>query len=159
MARIDGDKVEHWEVSEVTFDRPRRIMWNRWGEPHEVPIDPVSLLDWVSQGWTMHEPLHPEERPRAKKMRDGSIFEYSQGAADPTPAEKRRMVEGRDRAAGTPAAPASPVATYYSPQGDKFENWPADPASVKQYLELGFSLTPPAKTTRRRTQLKVVESA
>lgn len=150
----NGDEVEHGEVSEVWFTRPYRTMWNPFGEPHEVPTDQANLIDLLLQGWTMIAPEHPRERPQGKLMRNGSIFYYEDSAKEVSDVERRRMERDPSTVMAQTQAPA-PTATYYSPQGDKLEGLPADPESMAKYLELGLSLTPPAKTPARR-RLKAV---
>lgn len=148
----NGDEVEFGEVADVWFDRPYRTMWNPYGEPHEVPTDQANLIDLLLQGWTMIPPEHVREKPRGKKMKNGSIFYYDDAAKDVSEVERRRME--RDPSQVMTAAGAPVTATYYSPQGDKLE-LPADPESMKGYFELGFSLTPPSKT-RGRAKLRAV---
>ena len=36
-------------------------------------------------------------------------------------------------------------ATYYKPNGEAMPNLPADPYSMRHYLRLGFTLTPPIR--------------
>lgn len=150
--KIDGDKVAHGEVKEVWFDRPYRTMWNRFGEPSEMPADQVNLLDLLQQGWTMYEPPpeRVEQRPTGKLMRNGSIFEFGATAQDVSAAERARIERNPSVSTGA----VTPTATYYSPQGDKFEGWPADPESIRQYFALGFSLTPPATPAKASGRAK-----
>ncbi len=152
--RGDGDQIEHGEVAEVWFDRPYRTMWSPYGDAHEVPTDQANLIDLLLQGWTMIAPEHPRERPTGKLMRNGSTFYYQDATRDVSEVERRRMDRDPSTVMAQTHAP-TPTATYYSAQGDKFEGWPADPASIKEYLALGFSLTPPSRT-RGRAKLKVV---
>lgn len=158
--KIDGDKVAHGEVQEVWFDRPYRTMWNRYGEPHEMPTDQNNLIDLLLQGWTMYDPPNPAEKPRAKLMRDGTIFDYGLTSQDVSDVERARMNRNPSVSTGM----VTPTATYYSAQGDKFEGWPADPESIRQYLDLGFTLSPPATPAKasgraKPTRLRVLKEA
>jgi hypothetical protein len=142
--KINGDQVEYHSV-DVFYDRPYRTMWNRYGEPHEMPADSSNLIDLLSSGWTIYEPPNPQPKPTAKLMRDGSIYDFGTSARDVSSVEQARM----DRNPSVSTGAVTPTATYYSEQGDKFEGWPADPESIRQYQELGFSLRPPARSPGR----------
>ena len=125
--------------SSLADDRPWRIYYNRYGESRRFPADPVQFQILTEQGWTVTKPRRPAVRPRQMKMRDGSIFDLNSAGNDVSEAESYRMQKVPNGQANT-----GPTATYYSQNGDVLPNLPADPASMKAYLELGLSLTPPA---------------
>lgn len=123
----------------LTDNRPWRVYYNRFGESRRLPADPVQFQLLTEQGWTVTKPRSPAKKPLTQKMRNGSIYEFNSASQEPTSAEWAKFNGG--------AAQVSvvPTATYYSQQGDVLPNLPADPASMKAYLEMGLSITPPAK--------------
>ena len=123
--------------STLTDDRPWRVYYNRFGESRRFPADPVQFQILTEQGWTIHKPRKAAAKPRTMKMRDGSIYDFGSTAAEPTSSELAKFNGG-----GTQST--APTATYYSQHGDILPNLPADPASMKAYLEMGLSITPPA---------------
>lgn len=148
--KIDGDKVAHGEVKSVTYNRPYRTYWNRYGESAEMPADPIQLMILMEQGWLLHKPTHIEKKPKFQVMKNGSRFEFSESAQEPTEAEVAKFNK-------TPTAPVSqaPTATYYTAEGTPLPNLPADPASMADYLKSGLSLNPPqsAKASGKVVQL------
>jgi hypothetical protein len=137
----NGDEQEVGLVEEVYYDRSYRTLYNRWGDAHRVPSDPVTLSDLLQQGWTTSKPAHPEERPVGKQMADGSIFYYNTASQETSEVEIARI----NRNPSEMGKAAGPTATYYNTNGDAFGPWPADPESLKGYMEIGFTLTAPAK--------------
>lgn len=134
----DGENVAWAGLKEFKYDRPYRTYWNRYGETAYMPADPANLISFMEQGWTLFKPTHPEEKPTQQRMKDGTIFELAGASADLSDVERARI----NRTPGE-AKQAVPTATYYSAQGDAIPDLPADPESMKKYLELGLSLTPP----------------
>lgn len=125
--------------STLADDRPWRIYYNQYGESRRFPADPVQFQILTEQGWTITKPRSPKAKPKTMKMRDGSIFDFGSAGNDVSQAEKYRMNKVPNGQANT-----GPTATYYSQNGDVLPNLPADPASMKAYLEMGLSITPPA---------------
>jgi len=150
-SRMDGDKVAHGEVRDVTYDRPYRWYWNAYGEKFWMPADPVQALIFMEQGWSLQAPRKPEKKPTTHKMRNCSVYSFADATVDVSEVEQARM----NRTPGE-VKKAVPTATYYSANGDELPNLPADPESMKQYLELGLTLTPPTKTAGEVTQLRAV---
>jgi hypothetical protein len=83
-------------------------------------------------------------------MRDGSEFDFGSATAEVSQAELDRINGGGNKPSATPTA------TYYSAMGDVLPNLPADPKSMKEYMELGLSLTPPTKAAGEVTKLHAV---
>lgn len=148
--RINGDEVAHGEVTEVTYDRPYRWFYNPYGDKAWLPADPVQMSLWMEGGWTLHKPRNPLKKPTSQKMRDGSVFEFSNSAADVSDAERVRLNRNPSQLS------AAPTATYYTAEGTALNNLPADAASMADYLKAGLTLDPPVKTPGEVKQLHVV---
>jgi hypothetical protein len=164
VKRINGDLVEHGELvggdDGVTYDRPHRTFYNPYGLAAVLPADPIQMSIWMEAGWSLHKPSKPLEKPATQKMRDGSEFVFSTGAADVSEAEWERInASPTDRRVA-----AGPVATYWTAQGGELPNLPADPESMAKYLAAGLLLDPPSadkapSAKARPTRLRVLQEA
>ena len=113
----------------------KRTFYNVYGEALVgLPADAWHLEQYLMRGWTLQPPAKPKKRP-AGFVRIGS--------GELTPAELRRVNGEEAPQTAAEAAPAGPVATYYTEDGTPVPGLPADPESMKAYLAMGFSLTPP----------------
>lgn len=150
--QMNGDEVAHGEVKSVTYDRPYRTYWNPYGKSAYLPADPIQMSLFMEGGWMLHKPTNPLPEPTSRVMADGTIYEYASSANEVSEVEMKRM----QRNPSEMQAAATPTATYYSANGDVLEGLPADPKSMKEYLELGLSLTPPFKTEVEPAKLRAV---
>lgn len=125
--------------STLSDDRPWDTWYSQYGKPIRLPADAAQTKLLKMQGFSQTKPRRPRTQPTQMKLRNGSIFDLSSTAAEVSEAERYRMDKKPN---GQPSN--GPTATYYSKNGDVLPNLPADPESMKQYLELGLSLTPPA---------------
>jgi hypothetical protein len=128
----------------------RRTYWNQYGEPLEgLPADAYHLEFYLSKGWTLSKPPHPKKRPNTVPT----------GSSELTPGEVRRIRDGGAGTTEAKAVAAGPTATFYTQDGTAVPGLPADPESMKAYLEMGFILTAPATVSnvvrlrsRRKTE-------
>lgn len=143
-----GDKVEHGEVEQVTYDRPYRTYYNPYGQSAYMPADPVQMMLLAEGGWTIFKPINPLPAPKSVRTRDGGEFSFDVTGQDLSESERNRL-NNRDKV--TPQVvqqvAQAPTATYYTPTGTALHNLPADAENMKQYLAAGLSLDPPAGIT------------
>jgi hypothetical protein len=146
---LNTDEVVR-DGSKLSSDQEWTTYYSPYGKAVRFPVH--AQLDKIRRkaGWLTSKPRVPKKTPTVIKMRDGSEFDFSSATADVTQAELDRINGG-----GKPGN-SVPTATYYSAMGDVLPNLPADPVSMKQYMELGLSLTPPTKAAGEVTKLHAV---
>ncbi len=112
--------------------------YSPYGKVVRLPVN--AELDRIRRkaGWLTSKPRVLKKVPTVIKMRDGSEFDFGSTGQSVSSAELAR-IKGQSSPQGS-----APTATYYSAHGDILPNLPADPESMRQYLEMGLSLTPPA---------------
>lgn len=109
--------------------QPKAVYYDRYGNKyHNLPADPWSIEHYGRRGWSLAPPSQVEERPKPAPV----------GVSDDV---LPRMPMAQ--------APVGPVATYYQKDGTAIEGLPADPQSMAQYLEMGLSLSKPARGRKR----------
>lgn len=136
---INSGEIVH-DGSVLADDRPWVTWYSRYGKAIRLPADSAQSSILRLQGYTQSKPRRPRKQPTQLKLRDGSIYDLGVSQGEPSQAEINKLNGGTGV-----AAPVAPTATYYSAHGDVLPNLPADPESMRQYLEMGLSLTPPAK--------------
>jgi len=134
----------------LSRDHEGTTYYSPFGKAVRLPVHPQ--LDKIRRkaGWLTSKPRAPKKVPTVVKMRDGSEFDFASTGVDVSEAEMNRINGGGKTQVSTPTA------TYYSAMGDVLPNLPADPKSMKEYMELGLSLTPPVKTAGEVQQLRAV---
>lgn len=113
--------------------------YSPFGKEVRFPTNPELHQIRLNSGWLMSPPSEPVPTPASIQMADGTVFDLGSTGSDLSANERARLNNTQEPKA------AGPTATYYSPQGDVLPNLPADPQSMREYLELGLSLTPPVK--------------
>ena len=104
----------------VTLSQKKRRYWDEYGEEHILPGDAWSMEHYVNRGLLLRKPLKPKKRPKIELV---GVEDWD---------GKKEAVEG-----------SGPTATYYDQEGTPIPNLPADPASMREYLAAGLTLSPP----------------
>lgn len=119
--------------------QPKRVYYDVYGRQHRFGADAWSLEHYVNRGFSLRPPANPLPIPEADQI----------GVSD-WDGDKQTL-------SGDEHAPSSPVATYYTQDGTRLANLPADPESMAAYLAQGLSLSNPVAELPERPRLRVVE--